>query len=82
MHQFHSRILFYIKRNIFNIIISNHKQAKEKAMKEHETKLGQLETYAMNSAIEIQDKMQLIEKSILEQKTILVRSQALANRYK
>jgi hypothetical protein len=51
-------------------------------MKEHETKLGQLETYAMNSAIEIQDKMQLIEKSILEQKTILVRSQALANRYK
>ena len=51
-------------------------------MKAHETELGQLEIYAMNSAIEIQDKKQLIEKSILEQNAILVRSQALAAKYK
>lgn len=51
-------------------------------MKAHVTKLGELETYAMKSADEIQEKMQLIQNSILEQNAILVRSRALAARYK
>jgi hypothetical protein len=61
---------------------SDHIKTKERVMQEHEAKLGKLETYATQSADEIREKLQRVQNSIKEQNAIMVRSQALAARYK
>ncbi len=63
-------------------LTSDHIKTKERVMQEHEAKLGDLETYATKSAGEIREKLQRVQNSIKEQNAILVRSQALAARYK
>ncbi|KAL3767650.1 hypothetical protein ACHAW5_006888 [Stephanodiscus triporus] len=65
-----------------HVFISDHDKAKEKAMHEHEIKLGDLETHATKSADELREKLQRAQNSIKEQHAILVRSQALAARYR
>ena len=61
---------------------SDHIKTKERVMQEHEAKLGKLETYATQSADEIREKLQRVQNSIKVQNAIMVRSQALAARYK
>ena len=51
-------------------------------MQEHEMNLGELERCATKSADEIRAKLQILQNSIKEQNALLVRSQALAARYK
>ena len=64
------------------VSISDHNKAKENLISEHERKLGDLESYASKSADDIRQKLQRVQNSIKEQNAILVRSQALASRYK
>ena len=61
---------------------SDHIKTKERVMQEHEAKLGDLETHATKSADEIKEKLQRVQNSIKQQNAIVVRSQALAARYK
>jgi hypothetical protein len=63
------------------VSISDHNKAKENLTREHERKLGDLETYATKSTDDIRQQLQRVQNSIKEQHAILARSQALASRY-